>query len=386
MSTSPQPGAASGAPVTSDTDFGPNEWLVDEMYDRFVKDPSSVDEAWRQLFKDRQAAGSNGQQSQPSAKAATSPPAKSAEKAPAKAPDKAPAKAPDKAPAPAKPQEAGHSKPGPAPEPAATAPSPSPAATTGSAAASSAAPKGTASDTAAPAAQPATAAAVAKPVPKEPTKDDTADALQKPEHVILRGAAARTVSNMDSSLAVPTATSVRSVPVKLLIDNRIVINNHLARARGGKVSFTHIIGFALVRALRQMPEMNYGFEVVDGKPNLIKPRHINLGLAIDVQKQDGTRQLLVPSIKGADDKSFAQFWSAYEDVVRRTRDNKLIDRGLPGHHDHAHQPGHDRHQPLGAAADERPGLHPRRRGDGATRRSTRARPRRRSTATRSARS
>ncbi len=160
-------------------------------------------------------------------------------------------------------------------------------------------------------------------MPKEPTKDDTADALQKPEHVILRGAAARTVSNMDSSLAVPTATSVRSVPVKLLIDNRVVINNHLARARGGKVSFTHIIGFALVRALRQMPEMNYGFEVVDGKPNLIKPRHINLGLAIDVQKEDGTRQLLVPSIKGADDKSFAQFWSAYEDVVRRTRDNKL---------------------------------------------------------------
>ena len=244
-----------------------------------------------------------------------------------KASGNAPAKAPDKAPAPAstsaKPQEAAPSKPGPAPEPAAKAPSPSPAATTGSAAASAAAPKGTASDTAAPAAQPATAAAVAKPVPKEPTKDDTADALQKPEHVILRGAAARTVSNMDSSLAVPTATSVRSVPVKLLIDNRVVINNHLARARGGKVSFTHIIGFALVRALRQMPEMNYGFEVVDGKPNLIKPRHINLGLAIDVQKEDGTRQLLVPSIKGADDKSFAQFWSAYEDVVRRTRDNKL---------------------------------------------------------------
>ena len=83
MSTSPQPGAASGAPVTSDTDFGPNEWLVDEMYDRFVKDPSSVDEAWQQLFKDRQAAGSNGQPSQPAAKAAPSPPAKSAEKAPA---------------------------------------------------------------------------------------------------------------------------------------------------------------------------------------------------------------------------------------------------------------------------------------------------------------
>ena len=224
------------------------------MYDRFVKDPSSVDEAWQQLFKDRQAAGSNGQPSQPAAKAATSPPAKSAEKAPAKQRTRHRRRRPTKHRAPAstsaKPQAAAPSKPGPAPEPAAKSPSPSPAATTGSAAASAAAPKGTASDTAAPAAQPATAAAVAKPVPKEPTKDDTADALQKPEHVILRGAAARTVSNMDSSLAVPTATSVRTVPVKLLIDNRIVINNHLARARGGKVSFTHIIGFALVKALR----------------------------------------------------------------------------------------------------------------------------------------
>ena len=115
---------------------------------------------------------------------------------------------------------------------------------------------------------------------------------------MLRGAPARTASNMDASLTVPTATSVRSVPVKLLWDNRTVINNHLARARGGKVSFTHLIGFALVRALRSMPEMNVGFDTVDGKPNLITPAHINLGLAIDVQKSDGTRQLLVPVDQG----------------------------------------------------------------------------------------
>src|SRR4030095_13640638 len=67
------------------------------------------------------------------------------------------------------------------------------------------------------------------------------------EKVILRGAPARTAQNMETSLTVPTATSVRQVPVKLLIDNRIVINNHLARARGGKVSFTHVIGFARVK-------------------------------------------------------------------------------------------------------------------------------------------
>ena len=169
---------------------------------------------------------------------------------------------------------------------------------------------------------------------------------------------------MDASLTVPTATSVRSVPVKLLWDNRIVINNHLSRARGGKVSFTHLIGYALVKALKAMPDMNVGFDTIDGKPNLITPAHINLGLAIDVQKADGTRQLLVPSIKAAESMDFAAFWTAYEDIVRRTRDGKLDRRGLPGHHDLADQPRHDRHQPLGAAADEGPGRDHRRRRDG----------------------
>ena len=139
----------------------------------------------------------------------------------------------------------------------------------------------------------------------------------------MRGAPARTVSNMDASLTVPTATSVRSVPVKLLWDNRIVINNHLARARGGKVSFTHLIGFALVKALKSMPAMNVGFEEKDGKPNLITPAHINLGLAIDLPKDDGTRQLLVPSIKAAESMDFAHFWTAYEDLIRKARGGKL---------------------------------------------------------------
>ena len=135
---------------------------------------------------------------------------------------------------------------------------------------------------------------------------------------------------MDASLTVPTATSVRSVPVKLLWDNRIVINNHLSRARGGKVSFTHLIGYALVKALKAMPAMNVGFDTIDGKPNLITPAHINLGLAIDVQKADGTRQLLVPSIKAAETMDFAAFWTAYEDIVRRTRDGKLTVEDFQG--------------------------------------------------------
>jgi 2-oxoglutarate dehydrogenase E1 component len=128
---------------------------------------------------------------------------------------------------------------------------------------------------------------------------------------------------MESSLEIPTATSVRAVPAKLLIDNRIVVNNHLSRARGGKVSFTHLIGFALVEALAQMPEMNYAYSEDDGKPALVKPSHVNLGIAIDLTKPDGTRQLLVPNIKHCERMDFSQFWAAYEDVIRRARSGKL---------------------------------------------------------------
>ncbi len=128
---------------------------------------------------------------------------------------------------------------------------------------------------------------------------------------------------MAASLSVPTATSVRSVPAKLLIDNRIVINNHLARGRGGKVSFTHLIGFAVVKALGAVPEMNHAYTEVDGKPAIAEPPHINLGLAIDVAGKDGSRQLLVPAVKAAEAMDFRQFWMAYEDVVRRARGGKL---------------------------------------------------------------
>jgi multifunctional 2-oxoglutarate metabolism enzyme len=204
----------------------------------------------------------------------------------------------------------------------------SPAAVTGSAAASSVSPAEARTGDSRAAAR---ADAGRQPVPKDrQPKPASAEPSAEPQRVTLKGAAARTVTNMDSSLDVPTATSVRSVPVKLLIDNRVVINNHLSRARGGKVSFTHLIGYALVNALRAMPEMNYGFETVDGKPTLVKPANVNLGLAIDVQKSDGTRQLLVPSIKAADEMSFAEFWSAYEDLVGRARDGALTVEDFTG--------------------------------------------------------
>ena len=102
-----------------------------------------------------------------------------------------------------------------------------------------------------------------------------------------------------------------------------MINNHLSRGRGGKVSLTHVIGFAVVRAMATMPEMGYGFTQVDGKPAVLRNEDMNLGLAIDLAKDDGTRQLLVPNIKGAQRMDFAAFWAAYEDVVRRARSGKL---------------------------------------------------------------
>jgi 2-oxoglutarate dehydrogenase E1 component len=108
-----------------------------------------------------------------------------------------------------------------------------------------------------------------------------------------------------------------------MIDNRTVINNHLARGRGGKVSFTHLIGYAMIKALRAMPEMNTFFAIQDGKPVLGRPEHINLGIAIDLAKPDGTRQLLVPSIHGCEDLDFAQFWASYEETVRKARGGTL---------------------------------------------------------------
>ncbi len=141
--------------------------------------------------------------------------------------------------------------------------------------------------------------------------------------VRLRGPAALVVTNMEKSLEVPTATSVRSVPVKLLMDNRVVVNNHLERTRGGKISFTHMIGYALVEALVELPAMNSYFALEEDKPYVVTPPHVNLGIAIDVAKPDGSRQLLVPNIKGADDMDFAQFWAAYDDVVRRARNGTL---------------------------------------------------------------
>ena len=137
--------------------------------------------------------------------------------------------------------------------------------------------------------------------PAEPKAAAAARRGEGDEVRVLRGAAAAVVKNMNASLEVPTATSVRAIPAKLLIDNRVVINNHLKRTRGGKISFTHLLGYAIVQAVKKFPNMNRHFAEVNGKPSAVTPAHTNLGLAIDLQGKDGNRQLVVAAYKACRD-------------------------------------------------------------------------------------
>jgi 2-oxoglutarate dehydrogenase E1 component len=221
--------------------FGPNVWLVDELYREYLTDPASVSEAWREFFEgyrprggDRHARGE----------------AQEAE-----------------APAPSEPRV----------EPAATH------------------------------------GAVAEPEAAE----------ERGEGIPLVGAAAVIARRMEESLGVPTATSVRTVPARLLELNRTLINRHLERVRAGRVSFTHLVGYAIVKALSVFPGMNRSYGEVDGKPAAISHAHVNLGLAVDVKRDDGTRTLLVPTIKEADRLDFAGFHAAYEELIRKVRSNAL---------------------------------------------------------------
>jgi len=177
----------------------------------------------------------------------------------------------------------------------------------------------------APTTSPAGGAAPAPAPSPAPAPTKEPQAPEAPAGTPLRGAAARIVANMEASLEVPTATSFREVPAKLLEVNRKIVNGYLGRTRGGKISFTHVIGFAVVRAIADTtPVMNSSFEEgADGKPYVVRHEHVGLGLAVDVEKSDGSRTLLVPCIRDADTLDFAGFYGAYEDLIRKVRSNKL---------------------------------------------------------------
>jgi 2-oxoglutarate decarboxylase len=144
-----------------------------------------------------------------------------------------------------------------------------------------------------------------------------------PNAIPLRGAAGKIAQNMEASLSVPTATSVRTIPVKALEENRRVINHHLALVGQSKASFTHIIAWAIVKALKEYPRMNSSFISNDGQPMRIDREDVNLGIAIDLERKDGSRSLLVPNVKRSQTLDFAQFLKAYNDVVRKARNNTL---------------------------------------------------------------
>ena len=237
--------------------LGPNTWLVDEMYEQYLLDQSSVSETWREFFADYRPPGPS-----PSGLGTTTPSVSLTGEA-------------DDVDRPA---------------------------VNGNGTTATNAPK----PVAAPAAPPTTVASA-------------------PEGEPIRGVGARIVENMEKSLDVPTATSFREVPAKLLEVNRSVINGYLGRTRGGKVSFTHIIGYAIVRAIADhLPQMNYSFvRAEDGSPRVVKGGPVNLGLAIDLAKKDGSRSLIVPCIKGADSMDFASFISTYDEIVRKATNNKL---------------------------------------------------------------
>jgi 2-oxoglutarate decarboxylase len=220
-----------------------NAWLVEEMYDQYREDPSSLSKNWRDFFADYRPSdrppGGNGK-----------------------------------------------------------------------------------ADAAAPAqATPADTEQPAKPAAKAPAASQQDGDGPVAERI--RGVGARIVENMEQSLGVPTATSVRDVPAKLLEVNRKIVNNYLRRTRGGKVSFTHLIAYAMVRAVEAVPAMTQTYAPVDGSPGVSKPDHFGLGLAVDVEKDDGSRTLLVPVIKEADTLDFESFLRAYEEIIRRIRTNKL---------------------------------------------------------------
>jgi 2-oxoglutarate dehydrogenase E1 component len=158
--------------------------------------------------------------------------------------------------------------------------------------------------------------------PDDRTPDDrTTDDADRSEP--LRGVHARIVENMEASLTVPTATSVRSVPAKLLEVNRQILNNHLGRTGRGKVSFTHLIAYAVVRALDEFPNLTSSYAETDGKPTIVRHPHLNLGLAVDVERKDGTRSLLVPNVKRAEALDFTGFWGAYEALIRKVRSGQM---------------------------------------------------------------
>ncbi|MFJ6002688.1 multifunctional oxoglutarate decarboxylase/oxoglutarate dehydrogenase thiamine pyrophosphate-binding subunit/dihydrolipoyllysine-residue succinyltransferase subunit [Arthrobacter sp. NPDC092385] len=298
-------------------EFGGNEWLVDELYEQFQKDRHSVDKKWWDLFDSFDADNTPAENGRRGAGGTADPASAPASTTPA---------APAPAPAPNGTAPAGSASAHPPTKelPVVKTEAPAPKASGESPASTQQSGKPPVPNE--PAKKPETSREdkpAGKPIPAQLPASDRNGEMEENRVSVLRGPAKAISTNMEASLSVPTATSVRAIPAKLLIDNRVVINSNLARARGGKVSFTHLIGYAIIRALAQFPSQNVYYDVIDGKPSAVQPAHVNFGLAIDMPKPDGTRSLVVPNIKKAETMNFSEFWHAYEDLVKKARAGKL---------------------------------------------------------------
>ncbi|MFM7047645.1 MAG: multifunctional oxoglutarate decarboxylase/oxoglutarate dehydrogenase thiamine pyrophosphate-binding subunit/dihydrolipoyllysine-residue succinyltransferase subunit [Actinomycetota bacterium] len=258
-------------PTASGDDFGTNSWLVEEMYERYRDNPAAVGPEWREFFADYvPGSGAGG----------------------------TPRVAPG----------------------AARSTTGSNGATSNGSASNGAGSKTKSADDTFPVRRPAGI------TPTQETQAAEPAVLTPPsEPEPIRGVGAAIAANMDRSLSVPTATSVRQMPAKLLEVNRRVINGYRARTGQSKVSFTHIIGYAVVRAIVDaVPNMkNVYVADADGKPQLQRHTNVNIGLAVDVDKGNGQRTLVVPVLKGADTLDFMGFVRAYDDIIRKVRNNKL---------------------------------------------------------------
>ncbi|MDG2112961.1 MAG: 2-oxo acid dehydrogenase subunit E2, partial [Actinomycetota bacterium] len=242
--------------TSHDPRLGPNSWLVEEMFERWRANPSTVDDSWRALFEE----GSTD---------------------------------------PVAPLPAGDGFDPVAPLPAGGPVESEPAAM------------------AAPTPSPSVAAA-----PTPPSTVAAAPVVEEGQPI--RGVGARIVANMEASLVVPTATSYRQVPAKLLELNRRIINDHLVKMLRGKVSFTHLIAYAIVRALDEVPSMTSTFlEGDDGRPRVVHHDEVGLGIAVDMERADGTRSLLVPCIRGANLLPFQEFLDEYEALIDKVRNNRI---------------------------------------------------------------
>jgi multifunctional 2-oxoglutarate metabolism enzyme len=288
-------------------EFGVNADYVSELLAQFRRNPASVDSEWRSYFDELLVAENSGD-GHPAGNAATSKDSATTSKnSAAQAPS---AETASRGLQPAYDWGASSATPAstiqaPAPvSPAIETPTPETSMAETSTAESPVAQTGAAAPT-----QPVEASGAAKQA-------------QTIERVAMRGPALRIAENMEASLAVPTATSQRQIPLKLLDENRRLINQHL-KASGRKVSYTHLIARAIVKALDTYPQLNDSFEAADGASYRVRHSEVNLGVAVDVTKRDGSRTLLVPNIKGANRMTFNDLLAAYDDVVRRAREGKL---------------------------------------------------------------